>query len=337
MSASMSSSQSATRITIDKTGDASVMRLEEQTLPPLAPDEVLVDHKAVGVNYIDIYHRKGLYPLPLPSGLGLEAAGIVSEVGSAVSTLKVGARVGYNAAGVGAYASRRIVKAARVVSLPDNLDFTTAAACLLRGMTVEYLVCRTYPVRQGERVLLTAAAGGVGLLASQWLKRLGALVIGCVGSEAKAEVAKQHGCDEVILYRSENIAERVRAITDGEGVDVVYDSVGAATFHASLDSLKARGTMVSFGNASGEIEKFDLALLSQKGSLFITRPSLLAYVASREDLELSAQRLFAMLAEDEGVVALKVEVADTLPLSEVREAHRRLEARETSGALVLLA
>ena len=196
---------------------------------------------------------------------------------------------------------------------------------------MEYLVCRTYPVQRGERVLLMAAAGGVGLLATQWLKRLGAFVIGCVGSEAKAETAKKHGCDEVILYRHENIAERVRAITDGEGVAVVYDSVGAATFHASLDSLKARGTMVSFGNASGAIEKFDLGLLSQKGSLFITRPSLLAYVSSREDLELSAQRLFAMLAQ-----GLKVEIADTLPLTEVHEAHRRLEARETSGALVLL-
>ncbi len=307
------------------------MRLEEHALASLAPDEVLVEHKAVGLNYIDIYHREGLYPLPLPSGLGLEAAGVVVEAGSAVSTFKAGERVGYNAAGVGAYASRRIVKAARLVSLPDSVDFTTAAACLLRGMTVEYLVCRTYPVQRGDRVLLMAAAGGVGLLAAQWLKRLGAFVIGCVGSEAKAEIAKQHGCDEVILYRKENIAERVRAITDGEGVAVVYDSVGASTFHASLDSLKARGTMVSFGNASGAIEKFDLALLSQKGSLFITRPSLLAYVASREDLELSAGRLFAMLAE-----GLKVEIAETLPLSEVRAAHRRLEARETTGALVLL-
>ena len=327
----MSASNSAKRVVIEKPGDASVMRLEEHALPQLGADEVLVEHKAVGLNYIDIYHREGLYPLPLPSGLGLEAAGIVVEVGSAVATLKVGARVGYNAAGVGAYATRRIVKAARVVSLPDELDFTTAAACLLRGMTVEYLVCRTYPVQRGERVLLMAAAGGVGLLATQWLKRLGAFVIGCVGSEAKAEIAKKHGCDEVILYRHENIAERVRAITYGEGVAVVYDSVGAKTFHASLDSLKARGTMVSFGNASGAVEKFDLGLLSQKGSLFITRPSLLAYVSSREDLELSAQRLFAMLAQ-----GLKVEIADTLPLTEVREAHRRLEARETSGALVLL-
>ncbi len=328
---SVSASTSATRVVIDKTGDASVMRLEEHTLPPLAADEVLVEHKAVGLNYIDIYHREGLYPLPLPSGLGLEGAGVVSKVGSDVSTLKVGARVGYNAAAVGAYASARVVKAARLVELPDSLDFTTAAACLLRGMTVEYLVCRTYPVQQGERVLLMAAAGGVGLLASQWLKRLGAFVIGCVGSEAKAEVAKQHGCDEVILYRRENIAERVNSITDGEGVSVVYDSVGAATFEASLDSLKARGTMVSFGNASGAVAKFDLALLSQKGSLFITRPSLLAYVASREDLELSAQRLFTMLEQ-----GLKVEVADTIPLTSVQEAHRRLEAREVNGALVLL-
>ena len=327
----MSTSNSAKRVVMEKPGDASVMRMEEHALPQLGADEVLVEHKAVGLNYIDIYHREGLYPLPLPSGLGLEAAGIVVEVGSGVATLKVGARVGYNAAGVGAYSTRRIVKAARLVSLPDELDFTTAAACLLRGMTVEYLVCRTYPVQRGERVLLMAAAGGVGLLATQWLKRLGAFVIGCVGSEAKAEIAKKHGCDEVILYRHEKIAERVRAITDGEGVAVVYDSVGAKTFHASLDSLKARGTMVSFGNASGAVEKFDLGLLSQKGSLFITRPSLLAYVSSREDLELSAQRLFAMLAQ-----GLKVEIADTLPLAEVREAHRRLEARETSGALVLL-
>ena len=331
MSTSKSASRTARRIVIEKTGDASVMRLEEHALASLASDEVLVEHKAVGLNYIDIYHREGLYPLTLPSGLGLEAAGVVLEVGSAVSTLKAGARVGYNSAGVGAYASRRVVKAARLVSLPDDLDFTTAAACLLRGMTVEYLVCRTYPVQRGERVLLMAAAGGVGLLAVQWLKRLGAFVIGCVGSASKALIAKQHGCDEVILYRSESIAERVRAITDGEGVAVVYDSVGAATFRAALDSLKERGTMVSFGNASGAVEKFDLALLSQKGSLFITRPSLLAYVASREDLELSAERLFAMLA-----TGLKVEVADTLPLSEAGEAHRRLEARETSGALVLL-
>ncbi len=328
---SVSASTSATRVVIDKTGDASVMRLEEHTLPPLAADEVLVEQKAVGLNYIDIYHREGLYPLPLPSGLGLEAAGVVSKVGSDVSTLKVGARVGYNAAGVGAYASARVVKAARLVELPDSLDFTTAAACLLRGMTVEYLVCRTYPVQRFERVLLMAAAGGVGLLATQWLKRLGAFVIGCVGSEAKAELAKHNGCDEVILYRREDIAERVSSITDGEGVSVVYDSVGAATFEASLDSLKARGTMVSFGNASGAVAKFDLALLSQKGSLFITRPSLLAYVASREDLELSAQRLFAMLEQ-----GLKVEVADTLPLTSVQEAHRRLEAREVNGALVLL-
>ncbi len=327
----MPASKTARRIVMERTGDASVLHLEEHALPPLAADEVLIEHKAIGVNYIDLYHRKGLYPLPLPSGLGLEAAGVVVEAGSAVSTLPVGARVGYNAAGVGAYASHRVVKAARVVSLPDTLDFTRAAACLLRGMTVEYLVCRTYPVQRDERVLLTAAAGGVGLLATQWLKKLGAFVIGCVGSEAKAAIARRNGCDEVILYRSENIAERVRAITDGEGVSVVYDSVGAATFDASLDSLKTRGTMVSFGNASGAIERFDLALLSQKGSLFITRPSLLSYVASREDLTLSAQRLFAMLAE-----GLTVEVADTLPLQDTGEAHRRLEARETSGALVLL-
>ncbi len=320
-------------IRIHEYGGPEVLRWEEVAVGDPGPGELRIRHGAIGLNYIDVYHRTGLYPLPaLPWTLGMEGAGRVEAVGPGVSEFKVGDRVAYASPPVGAYAEVRLMPADRVVALPDAIDERAAAAMLLQGMTAQYLLRRSYRVQAGDTILLHAAAGGVGLIASQWARHLGATVIGTVGSEAKAALARAHGCDHVIDYRRENIVERVREITGGAGVAVVYDSVGKDTFTDSLDCLRPLGMMVSFGNASGPVPAFEPGLLAAKGSLFFTRPSLMHYTARRADLLASAAELFAVVTGG----AVKIEVNQTYPLAETAQAHRDLEARQTTGSTVLL-
>jgi NADPH2:quinone reductase len=320
-------------IRIHEYGGPEVLRWEDVEVGAPGPGQLRVRHAAVGLNYIDVYHRTGLYPLPsLPWTLGMEGAGQVEAVGEGVTEFKVGDRVAYASPPVGAYAEVRLIPADRVVALPDTIDDRTAAAMMLQGMTAQYLLRRTYRVRPGDAILLHAAAGGVGLIASQWARDLGATVIGTVGSDDKAELARAHGCHHVIVYSRENFAERVREITGGQGVAVVYDSVGQATFMGSLDCLRPLGTMVSFGNASGPVPPFEPGILAAKGSLFLTRPSLMHYTAKRADLVASAAELFEVVGN--GVV--KIEVRQTYPLAETAQAHRDLEARQTTGSTVLL-
>ena len=320
-------------IRFHQTGGPEVLRWEEVAVGDPGPGELRIRHGAIGLNYIDVYHRTGLYPLPaLPWTLGMEGAGQVEAVGPGVTEFKVGDRVAYASPPVGAYAEVRLMPADRVVALPDTIDERTAAAMLLQGMTAQYLLRRSYRVQAGDAILLHAAAGGVGLIASQWARHLGATVIGTVGSEAKAALARAHGCDHVIDYRRENIVERVREITGGAGVAVVYDSVGKDTFMDSLDCLQPLGMMVSFGNASGPVPAFEPGLLAAKGSLFFTRPSLMHYTARRADLLASAAELFAVVTSG----AVQIEVNQTYPLAETAQAHRDLEARQTTGSTVLL-
>jgi len=320
-------------IRIHHYGGPEVLRWEEVAVGDPGPGELRIRHGAIGLNYIDVYHRTGLYPLPaLPWTLGMEGAGRVEAVGPGVTEFKVGDRVAYASPPVGAYAEVRLMPADRVVALPDTIDERTAAAMLLQGMTAQYLLRRSYRVQAGDAILLHAAAGGVGLIASQWARHLGATVIGTVGSEAKAALARAHGCDHVIDYRRENIVERVREITGGAGVAVVYDSVGKDTFMDSLDCLRPLGMMVSFGNASGPVPAFEPGLLAAKGSLFFTRPSLMHYTARRADLLASAAELFAVVTSG----AVQIEVNQTYPLAETAQAHRDLEARQTTGSTVLL-
>ena len=276
------------KIVFSAFGGDEVLTLQDISSLTPSQGEVVIEHAAIGVNYIDVYHRTGLYPVPLPSGLGLEGAGTVIECGEGVQGLAVGDRVAYATGGIGAYATHRTVAAEALVVLPDDISFETAAAVMLKGMTCEYLLTRCFPVSAGMTVLFHAIAGGVGLLACQWLKQLGVTVIGTAGSEAKLSFAQSLGCDHVINYRVQNVADEVMNITSGEGVPVVYDSVGNATFAASLDSLSTRGTLVSFGNASGPVEPFSPALLAQKGGLYVTRPSLAHYVRNRSELEASS-------------------------------------------------
>ena len=320
-------------IHIHEYGGPEVLRWEEVEVGDPGPGQLRVRHAAVGLNYIDVYHRTGLYPLPsLPWTLGMEGAGKVEAVGEGVTEFKVGDRVAYASPPVGAYAEVRLMPADRVVALPDAIGDQTAAAMMLQGMTAQYLLRRTYRVQPGDTILLHAAAGGVGLIASQWARHLGATVIGTVGSDEKAELARAHGCHHVIVYSRENFTQRVREITDGQGVAAVYDSVGQATFMNSLDCLRRLGMMVSFGNASGPVPPFDPGILAAKGSLFLTRPSLMAYTAERADLLASAADLFEVVASG----AVKIEVHQTYPLAETAQAHRDLEARKTTGSTVLL-
>ena len=318
-------------IRFTRTGGPEVLELEEIALPEPKAGEALVRHRAIGVNFIDTYHRSGLYPLPLPSGLGSEAAGVVEKIGPGVTCIRVGERVAYAGAGApAAYAEARLVPADRLVPLPDDISDEVAAAALLKGMTAEFLIHRTFPVAAGQTVLFHAAAGGVGLLACQWLNKLGARVIGTVGSDAKRELALAHGCHEVIVLGRENFPERVRELTSGHGVPVVFDSIGKDTFLGSLSCLEPRGMLVSFGNASGKPEPFDLALLAQKGSLYVTRPTLYTYVATREALLSSASSLFQAVRD-----GLKVEIGQRFPLAEAAAAHRALEGRSTTGSTLL--
>ncbi len=320
-------------IRIHQPGGPEALSWDEVAVGQPGPGEVRLEQTAVGLNYIDVYHRSGLYPLPqMPAVIGMEAAGRVEAVGEGVTELQPGDRVAYAAAPPGAYAEARIIPAHRVVKLPDGISDRQAAGMMLQGMTVEYLIRRTYRVKAGDTVLFHAAAGGVGLIACQWLKALGVTVIGTVGSEEKAALAKAHGCTHTINYRSENFAERVKEITDGAGVPVVYDSVGKDTFEGSLQSLAPLGMLVTFGNASGPVPPFDLGRLAALGSLFITRPTLMTYTAKREDLVASAQALFGVVTDG----SVTIEVKQTYPLSETAQAHRDLEGRKTTGSTVLL-
>jgi NADPH2:quinone reductase len=318
-------------IRIHQTGGPEVMKWESVEVPAPGPGQVRLKQHAVGVNYIDVYQRSGLYKLPLPLVAGSEGAGEVVAIGPGVSDFKVGDRGAY-AGAIGGYAQERVMPADRLVKLPDNIDYKTGAAMMLQGMTVRYLLRETYKVGKGTTMLLHAAAGGIGLIACQWARHLGATVIGTVSTPQKAALAREHGATHVINYKTEDFVKRTKELTNGQGVDVVYDAVGKDTYPASLDCLKPLGLWVSFGNASGAITNFDLLLLSAKGSLYATRPSLGTYVAKRADLVANAAELFDVVGR--GIV--KINVNHTYALKDAEQAHRDLEARKTTGSIVLL-
>ncbi len=316
---------------VQEYGGAEALKAEDIEVGAPGPDEILIRQSAVGLNFIDTYHRTGLYPLELPFTPGMEGAGVVEETGDNVTELKPGDRVAYASLPVGAYAEKRVMPAERVVKIPDGITDEQAAASMLKGMTVEYLLNRAYKVQPGQIILFHAAAGGVGLIACQWAKALGVTIIGTAGNAEKAELAKAHGCDHVILHRQENIVERVMDITDGKGVAVVYDSIGRDTFEDSLDCLQGRGTMVSFGNASGPVEPFAPAMLSAKGSLTLTRPTLMDYTADPDEYQASAQALFTMIESGK----VKIEINQRYDLKDAAQAHRDLESRKTTGSTIL--
>jgi NADPH2:quinone reductase len=315
---------------LESHGGPEVLNFREVELAAPGPGQVKLRHKAVGLNFIDVYHRTGFYPLALPSGIGLEAAGVIEQIGPDVTDLKVGQRVAYAGGPPGAYSEARIMPAAVLVPLPDQVDDNSAASMMLQGMTTQYLLKRTYAVKPGDTILLHAAAGGVGLLACQWAKALGATVIGTVSSEAKAALAKSYGADHVIDYSQQDFVAEVKRITGGKGVQVVYDSVGRDTFVKSLDCLRPRGLMVSFGQSSGPVDPIDLRLINSRGSLYITRPSLMHYTSTREELLETARDLFDQVAKG----AVKATIGQTYALADAAQAHRNLEARKTTGSVV---
>lgn len=322
----------AKAIRVHAYGGPEVLRLEEVQVGEPGPGQVRLRQTAIGLNFIDTYFRTGLYKAAsLPFTPGNEGAGVVTAVGPGVEGLRAGDRVAY-CTSIGSYAEERLVEAERLVKVPEGISDETAAAMMLKGLTAQYLLRRTFHVRSGDTILFHAAAGGVGLIACQWAKHLGCTVIGTVGSPDKEALARENGCDHVILYRDQDFAARVKEITGGRGCEVVYDGVGQATFPASLDCLKPFGLFVSFGNASGPITAFDLGLLAQKGSLYVTRPTLFTHAGKRETLEVMARDLFDVV----GSGAVKVAVHHRLPLAEAAEAHRALESRQTTGATVLL-
>lgn len=319
-------------IRIEANGGPEVMQYVDVEVGNPGPGEARVRHTAVGLNYIDVYFRTGLYPQPMPAGLGMEGAGVVEAVGEGVTHVKPGDRVAYACRPCGAYAEARVMPAAPLVRLPDAISDDQGAAMMLQGMTAQYLLRRTYRVQPGDTILIHAAAGGVGLIVCQWAKALGATVIGTVGSEEKAALAKSYGCDHPIVYTRENFSERVKDITNGEGVAVVYDSIGKDTFIGSLDCLRPMGMMANFGSASGPVNDIKVADLVSRGSLFFTRPTLFSYVAKRADLETSAGELFDAVAQ--GIV--KIEVNQRYALADVAQAHRDLEGRKTTGSTLLM-
>ena len=319
-------------IRIHAHGGPEVLRWEDMPTPEPGPGEALIHHEAVGLNYIDVYFRIGLYKIPhLPATLGLEGAGVVRAVGEGVTEVAVGDRVAYAGGPIGAYATERVIAADRLVKLPDTIDFATGAAMMLQGMTAQYLIRRTYRVRSGETILVHAAAGGVGLILCQWAKHLGVRVIGVVSTEEKAELARAHGADHVVVGH-QSLAAEVKRITDGAMVPVVYDGVGRDTFAPSLDCLAPLGLMVSYGNASGAVPPVELGMLAAKGSLFLTRPTLATYTAKRDDLVAVANDLFGVVASG----AVKIRVNQTFPLAEAAAAQEALEARRTTGSTVLI-
>jgi NADPH2:quinone reductase len=320
-------------VRVHEIGGPEVLRFEDVEVGSPGPGQALIRQTSVGLNFIDVYFRSGMYPPPqLPFIPGLEGAGVVEAVGEGVREVQVGQRIAYAAPPIGAYAERRLMVADRLLALPDGVSDEQAAAMMLKGMTAQYLLRQTYRVQSGQTVLFHAAAGGVGLIACQWASHLGATVIGTVGSDAKAELARGHGCAHVIRYDREDVVARVREITGGKGVPVVYDSVGQATFDRSLDCLAPRGMLVSFGQSSGKIPPVDLGILSQKGSLYITRPTLMTYTAERPDLLATAKELFEVVQSG----AVRILINQRFPLREAAEAHRALESRRTTGSTLLL-
>lgn len=317
-------------VAINKTGGPEVLSIEDWTIGEPGPGQALIKQTAIGLNFIDTYQRSGLYPITLPFVGGNEGAGVVKAIGSGVTEVKVGDRVAYQGQ-IGAYAKERLVAADRLVPVPDGISDEVAAAVLLKGLTAYYLLFKTWPVAAGETILWHAAAGGTGLIATQWAKSLGATVIGTAGGPEKVALAKAHGCDHVIDYKAEDFAARVKELTGKRGVDVVYDGVGKATFEGSIDSLRPRGLLASFGNASGVVSIPDLTLLSRKGSLFVTRPTGLHYLSERQDLLEGAKALFDAIAAGK----IKVEIGARFALSEVEKAHRALEGRETTGSVII--
>lgn len=326
------SSTKVKAIRMSKNGGPEVMELVDVELGEPGPGEALVRHHAIGVNYIDVYFRTGLYPQSLPAGVGMEGAGIVEKVGPGVTYVKPGDRVAYSGRPPGSYSEARIMPAEILVVLPDELSFEQGASMMLQGLTVQYLLNDTYKVKKGDTVLFHAAAGGVGLIACQWLRALGVTTIGTVGSQEKAELAKAHGCDHTILYREEDFVQKVKEITGGKGVPVVYDSIGKDTFMKSLDCLSPRGMMVTFGNASGPVPPLDLSILGGKGSLKVTRPTLMTYVHNRALLEPMAADLFQMVISGK----VKLEINQRYKLADAAQAHRDLEGRKTTGSSILL-
>ncbi|HEY1836133.1 MAG TPA: quinone oxidoreductase [Rhizomicrobium sp.] len=318
-------------IRFEKTGGPEVLKYEDIELPPPAKGEVRVRHTAIGVNFIDTYHRSGLYKLPLPAGLGSEAAGTVDALGEGVATLKKGDRVAY-AGTLGAYAEANNVPADKLVKLPDGVSDEVAAAAMLKGMTAQYLLMRTYAVNPGETILWHAAAGGVGTIACQWARHLGAHVIGTVGSDEKMALAKENGCAQVLNLAKDDWVKRVRELTKGDGVPVVYDSIGKATWAGSLDCLAVRGMMVSFGNASGAVPAFEPGILAAKGSLYVTRPTLFSYTRNAKELQETADDLFAVLKSG----AVKIHINQRFKLADAAKAHEALHSRATTGATILL-
>ncbi len=317
-------------IRIHKTGGPEVLTWEEVAVGAPGPREARIRHTAIGLNFTDVYSRTGLYPPPLPAILGSEGAGVVVAAGAEVTDLKPGDRVAYGNAPIGAYAEERLIPADRLVKIPAGIDDKHAAAMMLKGLTVQYLIRQTYKVKKGDTILCHAAAGGVGLILCQWAKHLGATVIGTVGSDDKAALAKAHGCDHPIVYTREDFPKRVAELTDGRKLPVVYDSIGKDTFMKSLDCLAPLGLMVSFGNASGPVENLNLGILAQKGSLYLTRPTLNTYAAKRESLVHMAAELFEVVLSG----AVRIEVNQTYPLKDAARAHRDLEARKTTGSTV---
>ena len=320
-------------VRVHEVGGPEVLRFEQVEVGKPGPGQARLRQTAVGLNFIDVYFRTGLYPAPgLPFTPGLEGAGVVEAIGEGVTEVAVGDRVAYAAPPIGAYAEARLMQADRLVRLPDAIGDQQAAAMMLKGMTAHYLLRRTFPVKAGQTILFHAAAGGVGLIACQWARHLGARVIGTVGSEAKAELARAHGCDVPIRYDREDVVARVRELTDGKGVPVVYDSVGKDTFEQSLDCLAPRGMLVAFGQSSGNIPPLNLGVLSQKGSLYVTRPTLMTYTAARDDLLATARELFDVVQSG----AVRIEINQTFALRDAADAHRALEGRQTTGSTVLL-
>lgn len=319
-------------IRISRSGGPEVMEYVDVSVGEPGPGEVRIRQAAIGLNYIDVYFRTGAYPQEYPAGMGMEGAGTIEAVGEGVSHVKVGDRVAYASRPTGAYAEARVMPAAVLVRLPESISFETGAAMMLQGLTVQYLFRRTFPLKGGETILFHAAAGGVGLIACQWARALGVTMIGTVGSDEKAELAKSHGCVHTINYNTENFVERVKEITGGKGVPVVYDSIGKDTFIGSLDCLAPLGLLVSYGSASGPVPPFGLNELASRGSLFVTRPTLFTYSAKRDDLETMAADLFGMVESGK----VKIEINQRYALKDVAQAHRDLEDRKTTGSTILL-
>ncbi len=319
-------------VKINKNGGPEVLNLEEINLRKPVKDEVLIEHAAIGLNYIDTYHRSGLYPLMMPSGLGMEASGIIKEVGPDVSNFSVGDRIAYAAVPLGAYSSHRIYKTKNLVKVPDKIDLNVAAAIMTKGLTTYYLLHKTYPVLGNETILFHAAAGGVGQIFCQWAKSLGCKVIGTVGSEEKIEIAKKNGCDEIINYNKEDFVKKVMEITGGKGVPVVYDGVGKSTFEKSLECLKTRGTMVSFGNASGALDPINVPKMLQPKGLYFVRPSMGQYLSNNEELNEAAKVLFEKISSEK----VKVEIFNKYKLDDIKQAHIDLENRKIIGPAVII-